>query len=148
MRAWKKLEDKLSRVKGAHVKVGILASKGGNEDRDGISMVELAAIHEFGSPAAGVPERSFIRRTVAEKQDLIAKLTAKLAKRVVEKNFPIAQALGVLGTVVAAEIKKTVTVGAGVPPKNAPSTIARKGSDRPLIDTGRMIDAVSHEVVA
>ena len=31
-------------------------------------------------------------------------------------------------------------------PENAPSTIAKKGSSNPLIDTGEMRSKVSHEV--
>ena len=30
---------------------------------------------------------------------------------------------------------------------NAPATIRRKGSDRPLIDTGQLVNSVEYEVV-
>jgi hypothetical protein len=33
-----------------------------------------------------------------------------------------------------------------IPPRLADSTVAKKGSDRPLIDTGRMLGGLSHAV--
>lgn len=144
-RAWRRLQKKIA--KGAsHVKVGILASKGGNERPDGeLSLVEIAAVHEFGSPAAGIQERSFIRRTfILEKAELI-KTQAGLAKQVVTRNLSMNDALEILGQWGAAAVKKTVTVGNNLPPLK-PATVVKKGSDRPLVDTGRMIQSVSYEV--
>ena len=37
-------------------------------------------------------------------------------------------------------------IDAGVPPPNAPSTIDRKGSNRPLVDTGEMRDNVEYRI--
>ena len=47
----------------------------------------------------------------------------------------------------SADMKKTITVGAGVPPKNADSTIKRKGSSRPWVDTGAVVGAISYAVL-
>lgn len=148
------LERKMERVGDAKVKVGVLASRGGNAqhvDADGkatgITMVELAAIHEFGSPAANIPERSFIRRTFIEKQDALAGVIAKLARGVVTEKITLERALNVLGAWGAAEVKKTVTLGAHIPPPLQPETVARKKSNRPLVDTGRMVDSVQWEIV-
>ncbi len=135
---------------GAHVKVGILQSKGGGAAHDGISMVELAAIHEFGSPAAGIPRRSFIYATfqVRKTRELVA-ITSKLAKKVIAGGMSVEHALGVLGIWGAAAVKKTIrdklTIGPD-PQANSPATIAAKKSATPLVDTGRLINAVAHEV--
>jgi len=45
-----------------------------------------------------------------------------------------------------AEIQITATIDRGVPPPNAPSTIAAKGSSQPLFDTGQLYGQISHEV--
>jgi hypothetical protein len=137
---------KTPEARESHVKVGVLASKGGKADHDGITMIELAAIHEFGSPAAGVPERSFIRRTFKEKERELSRVCAALARDYITGKVSLERALNQLGAWGAAEVKKTVTVGDGVPPPNADSTKRRKGSDRPLVDTGRMIDSVTWQV--
>ena len=148
-RALRRLQKRLEASGNAHVKVGVLGSKGGNapHDSSGISLVELAAIHEFGSPAAGIPERSFIRRTFIEKRRELEEVITKLARGVVAGKLDMRRALDILGAWASAEVKKTVTAGAHIPPPLKPATIERKGSDRPLIDTGRLIGAVTWEVV-
>lgn len=146
-RPLRRIEKNLTKAQGAHVRIGVLASRGGNADHDGITMIELAAIHEFGSPAAGVPERSFIRRTFEVKTAELKVIKRRLAERVVTGKMTIGDALEILGSWGAAEVKKTITVGPGVPPPNAPSTVERKGSARPLVDTGRLVGSIQWEVV-
>jgi hypothetical protein len=147
-RVFKRLRAKVEGIGDARVKVGVLASKGGGavHDDSGITMVELAAIHEFGSPAANIPERSFIRRTFAEKNTELVQLQARVARALIAEKVSVTQALNVLGAWAAGEIKKTVTAGPHIPPPLKPETVARKGSDRPLVDTGRLVDAITWEV--
>lgn len=142
-RGWKALLSRL-RYEQKSVKVGVLQSAG--DAGEDLTMVELAAVHEFGSEKAGVPERSFIRRTFREKERETLAFAEKLTGAIVVGKITPAQALEALGQWGAAEVKKTITQGAGVPPPNAPSTIEKKGSDRPLVDTGRLINAIAHEV--
>lgn len=152
---WQKIRATVSRAARAHVKVGVLSDGGGSHE--GIGVVALAAIHEFGSPAAGVPERSFIRRTFTVHADELGKVTAKLAKKVVENAMPLEQALGILGAWGAAKVKGTIKSWTWAPEDGglsstvvqelSPRTIERKGSDRPLVDTGRMVDSITHQVV-
>lgn len=142
----RRLAREVFKLGSGKVKVGVLANKGGGANHGGISMAELAAIHEYGSPAAGVPERSFIRRTFAAKEDDVAKMAARLAAGVFSGQMSATRALEILGAFGATEVKKTITEGAGVPPPNAPSTIAKKGSSRPLVDTGRLLGSIQWEV--
>lgn len=148
-RVWKKLAKKLGKGSRSSVKVGVLSNKrGGQKHPDGkISMVELAAIHEFGSPAAGIPERSFIRSTIKDEKDRITKLTGKIAESIIDDKRTFHQGLSVLGTKVKDMIKNNVMQGAGISPSNSPATVALKGSSRPLVDTGRLIGAVDYQVV-
>jgi len=62
--AIKNIEDFMA--KGYFVKVGILA--GANHEGE-IGAVELAAIHEFGSQKRKIPERSFLRQTMANRKE-------------------------------------------------------------------------------
>lgn len=152
--AWKKLRKKVIEIaaRDAHVKVGVLAEKGADNEHgdDGITMVELAAIHEFGSPAAGIPERSFIRATFAANTDGLEKITGRLAKAVLAERMSVAQALGLLGTWGVAEIKKFIATQQVRPrldeSEAGQRTIARKGSSVTLVDTGRLINAIQHKV--
>jgi len=138
---WQSLKKRLKEE--AYVKIGVISASA--VDHDGVSMAELAAFHEFGT--INVPERSFMRRTLADKAELIRETQVKLARAVVLKKMSLNNAHEALGLVVSTEMKKTITEGAGVPPPLAQSTIDRKGSDRPLVDTGRLVGAISHLVV-
>lgn len=147
-KVWERLRSKLPQ--DAHVKVGVLAGGGGTArtSEGGITMIELAAIHEFGSPANGIPERSFIRSTF-ERPDVVLKLNAyagRLARAIVDDKTTWQVALGQLGAWAAAQVKATIknrqTTGPE-PQQNKPSTIEKKGSDLPLVDTGRLINAIT-----
>lgn len=140
---WDQLRKKLP--EGAHVQVGVIGAAGSATTDSGITMIELAAIHEFGSPKAGIPERSFIRSTferpeVLEQLNVMARGYARL---VVADKITWDVALGRLGAWAAAEIKGAIKKKLTTGPALAPATIVRKGSSTPLIDTGRLINAIT-----
>lgn len=124
------------------VKVGVFAGGPAREDGE-LTNVEIAAVHEYGAPEAGIPERSFIRSTFAEERETYAALLKKMLPRVIEGKLEVKKMFDILGAKVVADINRKVRSGEGVPPPLKPATIARKGSSRPLIDTGRMIAAVT-----
>jgi len=138
--------DLVKRLKSkSYVKVGVLAAKGGNAQHlgDGITISELAAIHELG---LGVPRRSFIKDGIEKNERKLQPVVAKLAKKVIE-GMPLDQALGILGVVGADTIKNYVKLGAHVPPPLSDKTVNAKGSTRPLVDKGPLINSVTYEVV-
>lgn len=117
------------------------------KEQAGLTNAQLAAIHEFGAPKAGIPERSFIRATIdVNRSTYRAVVIPRLIKAVVEGRSSIHRAFSLLGLKVVADIKNRITTGAGVPPPLKPATIAAKGSDRPLVDTGRLLGAITYEV--
>lgn len=142
--------------RNVYAKVGVLADseKGGMRlPGAALTVAEIAAIHEFGTenqdPAAGlvIPPRSFVRSTFDEQRPALIEESKKLMAQILAGTMNAHQANNILGAKLAAEIKKKVTTGAGVPPPLKPGTIAAKGSERPLVDTGRMINAVTWAVV-
>lgn len=135
---WQELLAKAHDLDRAHVEVGVFGEK------DGYDIAQRAAAHEFGTET--IPERSFIRRTFIEKEQELIELQAKLCKGIVTDRMDVRKALGILGQWASTEIKKTVTEGPHIPPPLKPATIAAKGSDRPLVDTGQMINAVTYKV--
>jgi hypothetical protein len=144
-RGWQEITRILETLKQrkSFVKAGVLGSAA---PRDGISNVDLAMIHEFGAPKAGIPERSFIRSAFDRGRSGYIELLAKFIRRVYERRMTIEQALGLAGLQMATDMKKGVTAGAGIPPPNKEATIKAKGSSRPLVDTGRLVDSISWEV--
>lgn len=50
------------------VKIGVLATTKERTDTE-FGAIALAAVHEFGSPSRGIPERSFLRKTMANRKE-------------------------------------------------------------------------------
>lgn len=146
----KRWDELLARAHGLerlHVRVGVLSSKGGDAKEGEFTLVELAAVHEFGTEDGHVPERAPIRTTfyVRCKQELVD-MQFKLAKQIVSGGMDPRRAMGILGSWGANAVKKTITDGDGLPPPLAQSTIDAKGSSRPLVDTGMLKAAYTYEV--
>ena len=130
-------------------KAGVLGKSAEREPGAGqsapFSNVDVAMANEFGTEA--VPERSFIRAAFDNNQLKYIDQLRRLARAIYDRKVTVAQALGLLGAQCASDIRNLVRVGSGVPPPNSSATIARKGSSHTLVDTGQLINAVTHEVV-
>jgi hypothetical protein len=150
---WRRLVAKIGEAKNAYVKVGVLASAGGDKEvSKGLTLLELAAIHEFGSPAANIPERSFIRRTFSESEgrETLNKMLERIARGILADNLTAAQGLETLGLWAANAIK--MRIKSKIPPPLQPATIKEKlkkghaGGSTPLVATGQLIDSITSEV--
>ena len=107
-------------VKNSKVRVGVFDS--GEADPDGgLTVAELALIHEYGTDDGHIPARSFVRSTFDAKRAELAAMGEKLIVRVIEGKVKIDAALNALGAKLADDIKRAVTTGAGIPPPNAPA---------------------------
>lgn len=139
-RMWDKLIREISVPK--NVEVGI---RGEDDQRHALEVgnVELGAIHEFG--LGNVPERSFIRDTIDKNLNGYRPLTRALSKRVYTLKMSLKNALEVLGSKVQSDMRRAIE--AGIPPALDPATIARKGSSKPLVDTGQLKASISYKVV-
>ena len=144
--AWEKLAERIKGLAGGpYTKVGVLASSDGPVDGDAsFNMASLATVHEYGS--GRVPARSFIRRTMLENEQALAKFTADLAARVVAGQLSEDRALELLGKWGEGAVKRTILRGPHIPPPLAQSTIEAKGSTRPLVDEGHLAGSINHEV--
>ena len=109
---------------------------------DGTSVAMVGAIHEFGQ--GGQHERSFIRTSFDEHQKKYIKMAQKLVKRVVEKGGDIEMVAELIGTEAAADVVDNINTIST--PENADSTVARKGFDNPLVETGHLKQSIRHEV--
>lgn len=147
---WQKIRKRMDVLKaeGPHVKIGVFQSAGTEPGGD-ISLVELAAIHEFGSPAANIPERSFLRSTFSEgdKKKALVAVTKKLAKKLITGKITTDRALDVLGQWGVAAVKSNITTGDGIPPPNAEGTIRKKKSSRPLVEHGHLLNSITYQKV-
>lgn len=140
---WADFEKRINALSStAHVLVGVQGGAGDAQHRDSeMTVAELASIHEFG---LGVPERSFLRSTMDENEGALLRLAARLGQGVIDGAFTQPQALGLLGEHATGLVVEKIR--SHIPPPNAPSTIAGKGSSTPLIDSAQLVQAITHEV--
>lgn len=129
---------------GPHVKVGVLGS---DNQREGskLNLAQIATINEFGSADQSIPSRPFLRTTMDQQNRKFQHVTKSLLFMVLLGKKTSKNALKTIGQVIEAAVKKTMTDLRT--PANAPSTIARKRSSNPLIDTGRLRASIASRVV-
>jgi hypothetical protein len=138
-----KLDDYLSGVakrlgSPQEVRTGFLE---GSTESDGTSTPLIAAINEFGAPAAGIPPRPFFRGMITQHQ---SEWGAQLGKVLVTQDYDAGVSLGLMGELIGGELVQSIKDLTS--PPLAQSTIDRKGFDKPLINTGDMWKSVNHEV--
>jgi len=127
--------------------VGVRSGQGAEQVEGGdLTLAGLAAVHEFGSPAQGIPERSFLRSTVdAGALDYSGELVDALSRGLDGKG-DLRAAAAKLGARMAGDVQQRIADR--IAPDLKPATVAAKvaGRDVPLVDTGRLRQAIDSEV--
>jgi len=135
----RKLEELAAKIgKGGTVRVGFLE---GATYPDGTSVALVAAINEFGAPSRGQPPRPYFRNMIAKNS---ASWPAAAEINLKATDYNIEQTLNRIGEGIKGQLQQSI-VDLTEPPL-APSTIKRKGHDKPLIDTSHMLNSVDYEV--
>ena len=125
--------------RGKFVKSGFLRSA---TYPDGTPVAMVAAINNWGAPGAGVPPRPFFSQVIADKGSTWG---VALVKNLKAANYDSEVALERMGEGIDGQIRQSIKDFDSVPLK--PATIARKGFDKQLVDTGVMLGSVDHEVI-
>ena len=115
--------------------------QGDQKYEDGTSIAQVAAVNEFG--ASDIPERPFMRQSF-ENHEGELQAACDAAQRLVSSGGSAEQALQQIGVVAKGLVQDEIVNGGFAP--NAESTIKKKGSDQPLIDTGYMRQSVNYVV--
>lgn len=108
---------------------------------DGTPVALVAAVNEFGRPEQNQPPRPFFRSMIAEKQKAWPRTLGALAK---SNDYDIDKTLGQMGEGIKGQLQESIRKLDS--PPLAPVTVARKGFDKPLVDTGHMMNSVDYEV--
>ena len=141
-KGWKALMASVTKSTGTHtLRVGVFADQPRTEGQ--LTNPEIATVHEYGSPAANIPERSFIRSTVDKNREAYNATVRKIAGLILDGK-DTEPALNLFGMRVANDIKRTIQQG--IPPPLQPETVARKGSTKPLVDTGQLLSSITWKV--
>lgn len=136
------LRKELQQYRGnKHVTVGIHEGAPVPESGD-LTMAQLGAVLHFGTEDGHIPARPWLDTGVdSGTQDILETIRSAAGK-----GLPLDAALEQVGVVAAGAVQEYITE-LRIPP-NAMSTIERKGSDNPLIDTGAMRHSVSYAVTS
>lgn len=128
---------------GGRAFVGIQTGDG-SKDRGGITMAELALVHEFGSRDGRIPQRSFLRSTTDENERKYVRVMKQRLAQIPKGLATVRGALREAGEMLRSDVLDKIR--RGIPPPNAQSTINRKRSDTPLVDTGQLIQSITVKV--
>ncbi len=166
-----KLKAKFRALQGEpRAKVGIVG-KGATQKKGPLSIVEIAAVHELGSPKRGIPERSFIRAGMDKGAAAYGAMLGPLLRRYLDGTLTIDRLLSIMGLKAQADVRAMIVGGPPLTPPLSPRTIAERKKaaqargkqgplrdtrgkflslkgvgNRPLVDTGQLVAAISFEV--
>lgn len=131
-----------SAAAGSAVDVGVIGDKAGRSYEDGVTVADVMEWAEFG---IGQPMRSWLRDWIDRNRDEVQRVSRSEYQRVLRGAQTKEQALARLGVWIVGQIQAWIATG--IAPPNAESTIARKGSSTPLIDTGQARSSITSRVV-
>jgi len=148
----KNILDEIQKLKvKPYVKVGVLENAGQHDSQDhaDTTVALIASVHEFGSESRGIPERSFIRSTMNEKEGFLNELTNGMVDELYRGNTTVEKMIGVLGLQIQRLIK--LKIQSNIAPALKDSTVKKKGSEKgkstALINTSQLIKSIQYEVV-
>lgn len=131
----------------AKLEVQIGFHRGDNVDDEGTDLCDIAAWNEFGTTSklgnVHIPSRPFLKQSVDNNMDEINQMLAE-KKQQIMSGGSAKQVLQDIGLFQKDLIQMEISEGSFEP--NAESTIKKKGSDKPLIDTGRMLQSVNYKI--
>lgn len=121
------------------VSVGIHESAG-MHDEAGVTVAQVGAWNEYGTDLT--PERSFMRTTMNERRREHRATIFRIVRRAL-KGDDAKRLMGLLGQQVQNQVQAKI-VSIQEPP-NAESTINRKKSSKPLVDSGQLSQSIKWE---
>lgn len=135
----KKFQKMLKELAEMEVRVGFQHGEAAEED--GTDICDIAAWNELGT--ANMPSRPFLRKSVDENEGEINDFFQSLKADIV-KGKSAEKILKEIGIFQKDLIQEKIAKGNYAP--NAESTIKRKGSSVPLIDSGKMLQSVNYVI--
>lgn len=146
----KRIQKELALIEKSYVLVGFQAGtttktqqKGTRTKKSGLSMPEIAYINEYGTKT--IPARPFMSTSFDENREKINNFIQTNFDKILIGETTVSKSLGLLGIAMVGLIQKKIREIRS--PPNSPRTIKIKGSSKPLIDFGQMIQSVREKVV-
>jgi hypothetical protein len=128
-------------LKGSVIKVGLPENT--PNYYDGTDIITVGATHEYGVPEKNIPRRSFLRVPLIHREADIKKMMQKGFTKVAKSGGAL-ELMNKVGLYAQNISQLSFTNNNWQPLK--PDTIKRKGSSRPLIDTGILRSSITYVV--
>lgn len=119
----------------ASVRVGVLESA---TYPDGTPVAMVAFWNEYGTKTS--PVRAFFRTTVSDQK----KNWVLSVQNLMKMHDDPKKVMGLIGEHMRGQIVQSINTWTD--PPNAPYTVAMKGFQKPLVDTGQLMRSISFEV--
>lgn len=112
------------------------------EGKPPADITDVAMWNELGT--SNMPSRPFMRDSVDKHTDEISSFCKAKFKELVNGQITVQEMYAAIGAYQVGLVQTEITDGEFEP--NAPSTIRKKKSDKPLIDTGQMRQSVHYVI--
>lgn len=134
----------IQQFKSSVVKIGLPKGTSGSYE-NGLSVIQVGAIHEYGSPSRNIPARSFLRMPMFVNRDKIKKMIFTEFIKVKNQKTSVSEALNRLGAYGEGLSKASFRDNNWSPLK--PATIKAKGNKgNPLINTKQLRDSIIYKI--
>lgn len=142
------LRADLLELRALKIHAGVQGAKGDAQHpgADGLTVAELAAIHEYGAPAAAIPPRPFLRHTAEVNRAKFREALRAGVADVIDRRATPLQAFSKVGELMSRAIVESIDRANEWATPNAPETIRRKGHDRVLRDSGVLRGSITFQV--
>ena len=135
-----KFFKEIEKLKKLQVRVGY--QQGNVVNDEGVDLLDVAMFNELGTSTS--PSRPFMAKSVDENADKINSFLKQQLVLLAQGKTTAEGILKAIGVFQKGLIQEKIQSGDFEP--NAPSTIKKKGSDHPLIDTGVMRQSVNFAI--
>lgn len=132
----KKFFSEIKKLNKLQVRVGF---QQGDEQEEGVDLLDIAMWNELGTSSS--PSRPFMRKSVDENEEKINAFLNVQIKKLAKGEATAEQVFKAVGAFQKGLVQEKIKNGEFEP--NSPYTIKKKGSDKPLIDTGTMRQSVN-----
>lgn len=139
-----KIERELKAARKIVALVGIPSDAKRHDDNPNIGLAEIAFIMEKGSAVNNIPARPFMKQTRTMNEKKVAGLSKKYLSSISTGKMSASDAIKKLGASYEGSMKRIFIEGSFAP--DAPATVRRKKSSRPLIDTGLLRQSIKSKV--
>lgn len=130
------------------IQVGVVGPKASDLSEDGrLTNAEVAAINYYGSDDGVVPARRFLDEPFKNTRREVTNIFARAVRQILAHPSAPEAALEEVGTKLARMVRDRIIATPGIGRPNAPSTVAKKGFNHPLVMSYALASAISHRLV-